>query len=477
MNKIIQFRSPNQNSLIAYIDHETEEGLEQRIRFVAEEQGIALLEAASLDMVLSYLASDPTPVVVQFSGFGPEVRPFFDSVSQISPDTPVIVMLDRASVQDAVRFVRNGAFDCFGPGASLGELTGALQAALDHCAKRKAARKVLECEPWRKSLVGKSPAMEKVAKTISLIAPRNSTVLITGESGTGKEMAAKAIHQASSRAKRPMISVNCSALPEHLIEAELFGHVKGAFTGAANNRVGRFEQADGGTIFLDEIGDFPFHLQAKLLRVLQEREIQRLGGTETVKIDVRVIAATNADLLKKVEEGTFREDLYYRLNVIPLHMPSLRERVSDVPSLVNHFVKKVCTAEGLTPMEVSAGAMQSLCDYSWPGNVRQLENVVEQAVVMNADSECLSASDFCLPSGVRTERSAPVSTPASPISAPKSNLPEEGVDFTALLRQFERGILDQALMKAQGNKTLAAEMLGLPRTTLVNKLRALESAA
>jgi transcriptional regulator with GAF, ATPase, and Fis domain len=208
--------------------------------------------------------------------------------------------------------------------------------------------------------------MEQIIQLIRLIAARRCTVLVSGETGTGKEMAARAIHMASDRSQRPMVAVNCSAIPENLIEAELFGHVKGAFTGAINHRIGRFEQAIGGTLFLDEIADLPFDLQAKLLRVLQEREIQRLGSSEIVKIDVRIVAATNANLLGRVQQGRFREDLYYRLNVVPIHMPALRERMSDIPLLVNHFVRKICEAENLRVKEVSPDASRFLSAYSWP---------------------------------------------------------------------------------------------------------------
>ena len=326
-------------------------------------------------------------------------------------------------------------------------------------------------EPWRRFLVGESAPLEQVTHIIRLVAARRCTVLIDGETGTGKEMAARAIHMASDRSRKPMVCINCGAIPENLMEAELFGHVKGAFTGAVNHRVGRFEQANGGTLFLDEIGDVPMDLQAKLLRVLQEREIQRLGSGETIKVDVRVIAATNADLLGRVRQGLFREDLYYRLNVVPIHMPALRDRRSDVELLARHFIHKICQAEGLANKEISDEATKLLMGYQWPGNVRQLENVVEHAVVMSGERTKLYPSDFSLPATEIAEG------PRLAALSSESHVPDEGLDYTEALRQFERALLQQALSKAQGNKTLAADMLRLPRTTLLHKLRVLEAVA
>jgi psp operon transcriptional activator len=318
--------------------------------------------------------------------------------------------------------------------------------------------------------IGQSLAFLDAVERASRAAPLNRPVLVIGERGTGKELIAERLHHLSSRWAGPLIIMNCAALPENLIEAELFGHIKGAYTGAVNNRVGRFEQAHGGTIFLDEIADLPFDLQSKLLRVLQEKEIQRLGSSETVKVDVRVIAATNANLLTLVQQGRFREDLYYRLNVVPIHMPALRERACDIPLLAAHFAHKICEAERMEVKEIGTEALAALAAYSWPGNVRQLENVVEHAVVMSGDRGALYPSDFVLPRS--TAEAA-----ASPISVPAGRLPDEGLDFTEALRQFERAILQQALSRAQGNKTLAADMLRLPRTTLIHKLRVLDQVA
>jgi transcriptional regulator with GAF, ATPase, and Fis domain len=311
--------------------------------------------------------------------------------------------------------------------------------------------------------------MRDLARIIELVASRRCTVLITGETGTGKEMAARAIHMAGDRSRFPMVALNCSAIPEHLLEAELFGHTRGAFTGAVAQRTGRFEEANNGTLFLDEIGDMPLDLQTKLLRVLQERELQRLGSSETVKLNVRVIAASNLDLLERIKEGKFREDLYYRLNVVPIQMPPLRQRRTDIPLLARHFVHKVCRLEGIPAKELWNETIEHLSWYSWPGNVRQLENMVEKAVVMSGDRLILYPSDFVLPvGGARPD----VGHSILPFA-----VPDTGINFAQLVNSFERSILDQVLQKTNGNRTLAADLLRLKRTTLVSKLRVMEMSA
>jgi len=365
----------------------------------------------------------------------------------------------------AVRLVRAGAFHCIGYRDGL----DALHEALDRAVEQKHRQCNAMDEPWRRMLVGEGRAMDSVAEIIRMVGPRRCTVLITGESGTGKEMAARALHMASPRANHPMVAINCAGLPEHLLEAELFGHVKGAFTGATNARAGHFEQANKGTIFLDEIGDMPMDLQAKLLRVLQSREIQRLGSSETIKIDVRVVAATNANLLQKIRDGKFREDLYYRLNVVPLQMPPLRQRPEDIPALVHHFIAKVCKMEGIPMKSLGPDGLSRLQSCPWPGNVRQLENAVEMAIAMNGDAENLQARHFGLPN--------PVSAKLIAFDTlPRPNALEEAVDFETAVTRFERSMIDQALRKSGGNKTAAAELLGLKRTTLIMKIRQFENA-
>jgi transcriptional regulator with PAS, ATPase and Fis domain len=292
------------------------------------------------------------------------------------------------------------------------------------------------------------------------VARSNSTILITGETGTGKEVVARAIHHNSARKSQRFVALNCSAIPETLLEAELFGHVRGAFTGAVGARQGRFEQAHKGTLFLDEVGTMSTALQMKLLRALQEREFERVGDSQTIKVDVRVIAATNSELAKMVAEGSFREDLYYRLHVIPIQLPPLRDRRDDIPVLVKHFLEKFAPG---TAMQVSQGAMRALMAYHWPGNVRQLENAMERAVALSAGRREIAITD--LPAEVQT-------TPET-TETPFVDFPDSGLDLPAYLATIERDLIQRSLERTGGNRNKAAELLRIKRTTLVEKLKRL----
>ncbi len=394
-----------------------------------------------------------------------------EQIQRLDAAMPVIFCDTQGKLADAVRLTRLGVFH-YMTADDLDELCEVLERAAEHTRSHRLtlADSATASEPWRKFLVGESQPIQHLARVIRLVGPRRSTVLISGETGAGKEMVARALHMASDRAHMPLIAVNCTALPENLLEAELFGHVKGAFTGAVTHRVGRFEQAHRGTLFLDEVGDLPLDIQAKLLRVLQEREFQRIGSSETIRVDVRVIAATNIDLPQAVREGKFREDLYYRLNVVPLRVPALRERPSDIPALVHHLIDKICRQEGLPPRRVTRETLERLAFYAWPGNVRQLENATEMAIALSGDRETLYPADFALPPAPHLKNGAAAALPAI-------SLPDEGLDFAELVENMERAILEQALRRTGGNKAQAAGMLRLKRTTLSAKLKSLARSA
>ena len=310
------------------------------------------------------------------------------------------------------------------------------------------------------TIVGQSSNIEHVFNLISKVAKTDSTVLITGESGTGKELIAQAIHHESRRREKPLIAVNCGAIPEELLESELFGHEKGAFTSAIRTRIGRFELAEGGTVFLDEIGEMSPQLQVKLLRILQEHQFERVGGTRTINADIRVVAATNQNLLEAVQEGRFREDLYYRLDVIPIQAPALRDRSEDIKLLVEHFLERFNRSREATLEGLDARAMSALVAYDWPGNVRELENLMERMAIL-CDGPIITLND--LPERFSGVSSGPLKGIAS--------LPDQGFSLTAYLAQVEDDLIRQALEKAEGIKKKAADLLGINRTTLVEKMK------
>jgi formate hydrogenlyase transcriptional activator len=316
-------------------------------------------------------------------------------------------------------------------------------------------------------IIGRSAALTKVLRLVEQVAATDATVLILGETGTGKELVARAVHHLSARRQRPLVKVNCAALPAPLLESELFGHERGAFTGATAQKIGRFELAHGGTIFLDEIGELPLESQVKLLRVLQDGEFERVGGARTVHVDVRVMAATNRPLDQAIAAGTFREDLYYRLNVIPITLPPLRERREDIPLIARHFVQKSCKSNNLQVKTLTQEAVRAIMSYSWPGNIRQLENAIEHAVAMSGQEREIPAT--ALPSDV-LESSGSLLLPAVAI-------PDEGINFTSVVSQLERELITRCLDKTGGNKRQAARLLNLSRTTLIDKLHRLNIAA
>jgi two-component system response regulator AtoC len=370
--------------------------------------------------------------------------------------TPVIVMTAFGSIETAVEAMKAGAVDFLPKPFSLDHLMTVVNKALELRTLRDENRE-LRAELSQRyefdNMVGHSEAMREIFGTITRVAPTRATVLLCGESGVGKDMIARAIHHHSPRADRPFVKINCTALPENLMESELFGYEKGAFTGANTSKPGKFEQADTGTVFLDEIGDVPASVQVKLLRILQEREFERLGSNKVKHIDVRVLAATNVDLRAALEQGTFREDLYYRLNVLPINIPPLRERKEDVPYLAGFFVKKLGKDLGSPVQSISDAAMERLLGYHWPGNVRELENVLERSMVL-ANGTVLEAGDVKLDTA-----------PAARFTVADNFLPEG-----TTLDEYEQSIIREALKRANGNKSQAARMLGLTRNALRYRL-------
>ena len=380
------------------------------------------------------------------------------------PEIVGIVITGFGTVETAVHAIKTGAYNYLSKPFKLIELSIMVRKGLRERTLRfenQYLRNQLKNKYALDNIIGTGRSMARIFELINSVAGLNSTVLIQGETGTGKELIAKAIHFNSPRKDQKMVSINCGAIPENLLESELFGHVKGAFTGAVQNRIGKFEQGNNGTIFLDEIGNMPQSLQVKLLRILQEREFERVGGNDSIKVDVRIIAATSSNLEQMVKEGTFREDLYYRLNVIPLNMPPLRERREDIPLLIQRFISQFCDTYKLEIKTLAPQVMKALMTYEWPGNVRQLENIVERMVALTGSRTAIMPSD--LPPEIQN--------PDDPGSAPAFEIPEEGINFTNIVVDMERELILQGLRKANGNKKLAAKLLNLKRTTLIEKIK------
>lgn len=382
------------------------------------------------------------------------------SVLEYNPALPVVLMTAYSSVETAVEALRLGAYDYLVKPLDFEILRRTLRQAIEHSrlsVENRELRRQLSEAAARPGILGRSPAMLAMQETIATVAPTEATVLITGESGTGKELVARALHSGSARADKPMVTVNCAALAENLLESELFGHEKGSFTGADRRREGRFVQANGGTLFLDEIGEMPLPLQAKLLRALQEGEVQRVGSDAPLTVDVRVLAATNRDLREEVARRRFREDLYFRLNVISLEVPPLRDRGEDIPVLAAHFLERFAGRNRKSIRGFSPQAVDSLLRYAWPGNVRELENAVERAVIL-CNGDLITRRE--LPAAI-TEAASPEEASSAAVGA-LAGLP---------LDELERRAIGETLRCTGDNKSEAARQLGITRATLHNKLR------
>ena len=418
------------------------------------EKALSLLKNQSYELIISDL------FLPGVSGID-----ILKQVKEISPQTCVIMITGNASAETAVEAMKEGAFDYISKPFNFERLKIQVAKALEKnhlVIENQYLRQQLHGRYRFDNIIGTSQSMQQVFTRMEKVVNTDSTILILGASGTGKELVAKAIHYNSPRKNKPFIAINCGAIPAELLESELFGHTKGSFTSAIANKPGKFEDANGGTIFLDEIGNMPSQLQMKLLRVLQEHEFERVGSSRKIRLDVRLISATNADLPERVKNGQFREDLYYRLNVIPILLPPLKERRGDIPQLTRHFLSRICKEMRRPLMAIDRNAMRAIESYDWPGNVRELENVIERTVALS-DGEIISCDDLP-PDIAKVQNAAPLND---------SQVTNEGIDMRQVIAGIERQMIQQAMDLGQGVKAKAAELLAINRTTLVEKIKRL----
>lgn len=445
------------NALILVVDDDASQ--RRLLEFWLKEEGYDVATAADGKAGLEiFESSSPALVISDIRMPGLSGLDLLGRIKASSPDTPVILITAFGTVADAVDAMKFGAADYVLKPVSPDELKMNVQRALEHqklVDENRYLRDFADTAFRFENIVGASKKMRDVFDIALQVARRDSTVLLTGESGTGKELLAKAIHQNSLRASKPFITINCGAIPENLIESELFGHRKGSFTGALADHTGKFETANQGTVFLDEIGELPLNLQVRLLRVIQEREIDKIGFPKPIPINVRIIAATNRDLRARIDDGQFREDLFYRLSVVAIELPPLRERRDDIPLLLQHFLRKQCERYKLAIPSLTDDAVDLLTQYAWPGNVRELENVIERQVVLGQSNVIHSEQ---LPPQVRQAKSR--------VSAINLKLPDEGID----LEEIEKEIIVQALEKHDWNQTRASRYLNISRKTLIYRM-------
>lgn len=445
-----------------------EQGMRDFLSIMLKKEGYEVVAAENGEHALKAIQADIYDLVITDVKMpkvdGIEV---LRTIKEVSPETVVIVITAFATTDTAVQAMKLGAYDYITKPFKVDEIKLIIQKALEKHHLRKEnilLKREIAARAGFENFIGKSAAMQKVFALIRQVADTKSTVLISGESGTGKELVARAVHYSSMRKDKPFVTVNCGALPETLLESELFGYMKGSFTGATSNKQGLFEAANGGTIFLDEISATTLNLQIKLLRVIQERTFMRVGGTTDIKVDVRVIAASNKDLQAEVAKGAFREDLYYRLNVIPVHLPPLRERKEDIAVLVEHFLNKF-TASGKEPKKITSDALTLFMNYRWPGNVRELENTIERLVIL-ASGDSIGVE--YVPDSLKTSIPSPELIP--------SDIPDAGLNMEELLENAERTLLQKALEKSGGVKTEAAKLLGLSFRSFRHRLQKYESS-
>jgi len=441
-----------------------EESIRELLEILLRRHGHRVRLAVDAFDAVAKLSQEPAELVLSDlrlnNGTGMDV---LHHVQKHHPQTQVIMMTAFATTENAVDAMKAGAYDYVIKPFNPDELMVLCQRALERSAlesDNQKLRTTLDARTGQHRLIGSSSAMRDVFALIGKVAPTKTTVLITGQSGTGKELVSRAIHNRGPRAQEPFVPINCGAITETLIESELFGHTKGAFTGAHADKPGLFERAGQGTVFLDEIGELPLAMQVKLLRVLQERSVRRVGGAEDLDVQCRVIAATNRDLEEEVQKGNFREDLYFRLNIIELRLPSLKERREDIPMLVDAFVAKFTEEQGRDLLRMTDATMARLVNYEWPGNVRQLENVIERGVTLAGDAFDLDALPAHI-AQVSADDAPPVAEVPLPSTPTELNVPDDGLDLEAVLEQIERRLLTQALEHTGGKKKKAAELLQL----------------
>lgn len=448
-----------------------EQALREAIAERLADHGFLVEQAASGEQALQRLAEFAFDILITDLRLpGIDGGKVIDAALERYPEIIAIVITGYGTVKDAVEAIKQGAADFITKPFQFDALLHVLRSALEQRrlkSENAYLRSQLEDRYRIDGLVGHSRVMRELFQLLETVAATTSTVLITGETGTGKELAARAIHHNSPRRANRFVAINCSAIPETLLEAELFGHVRGAFTGAVGTRQGRLEQAHKGTLFLDEIGTMSPALQAKLLRVLQEREFERVGDSHTIKIDVRVIAATHSDLTRMVADGSFREDLFYRLNVIPVQLPPLRDRREDIPLLVQHFLQKLAGEAGRGVVTISQDALRRLMAYQWPGNIRQLENACERALAFSQGRPQIDVHDL----------TPDIQNQAPPVDSSDVWFPDDGLDFERYIEAVELSLIRRSLERTQGNKRQAAKLLHLKRTTLIEKLKRLEPHA
>jgi len=443
-------------ALVLVVDDDVSLG--KVLKGLLERAGLKVLLSCDVDSALTYVETqDLDLVITDLKMPGKSGMDLLTLSRQRRPALPVIMLSAYGNIEAAVAAMRRGAYDFITKPFDEKELLNVITKAL---AESRTNRELIsayfdEAEPSLPDIIGRTAAIEQVLSTVRKIGPTDSTVLITGETGVGKELIARALHLTSRRRDKPFVKINCAAIPETLLESELFGHEKGAFTGAVVNKPGRFEIAHEGTVFLDEMGEIPLHLQSKLLNVLQDRSFERVGGIKTIRVDIRIIAATNRDLRAAVQAGTFRSDLYYRLNVVPIHIPPLRERKDDIPGLIDYLHRKFAARHGKTARHIPVEVKAAFLNYDWPGNVRELENVLERMVLLS-EKESLTLED--VPPEIRGV-------------GPDNSTATLREKMDGLLHVTEKQMIVEALNKTGQNRTRAAELLGISRRALINKIR------